>query len=343
MLTLLFATYNGAHTLPRMLDALTRLKEPEGGWHVVVIDNGSTDATLDILAAFQQRLPMVVLREPRRGQNAARNTGLDARRGDLMVFTDDDVIPDPAWLQRLRAAADRHPEFDVFGGTILPLWEAQPPPWVIDVVPKGIAFALTPSDRGIGPMPLHWAFGPNYAVRSRYFDQGHRFRVDLGPREGPYPMGGETEFLSRIGKHGACGYFVKDAIVRHIIRPWQFEPRWLRRRACNFGRSQYHVDQRNTGEEVSSRLFGVSRWLIRRQAESVSRLALAIIRRDRRGIDALKWEIWERYGRMAEQRRHERSDRVTKSSSSTIAIGPAQVRHVDCSDEEVGPLNGGSG
>ncbi len=315
MLTLLFATHNGAHTLPRMLDALTRLKEPTGGWHVVVIDNGSTDATSDILAAFQGRLPMELLQEPRRGQNFARNTGLDARRGDLMVFTDDDVIPDSGWLQCLRTAADRNPEFDVFGGAILPLWEAQPPAWVNDAVPHGdvdpkqVAFALTPSDRDTGPMPPYRAWGPNYAVRSRYFDQGHRFRTDLGPRKGPYPMGGETEFLSRIGKQGARGYFVKDAMVQHIIRPWQLEPRWIRCRASNFGRSRYLLAQRNTREELSSRLCGVPRWLLRRQVESVLRLALAIIRRDRRGVDALTWEIWERYGSMAEQRRHEHSQR----------------------------------
>src|SRR5277367_3031437 len=98
VLTLLFSTFNGASTLPRMLDALERLKTPAGGWKVVAIDNASTDNTAALLQERRARLPLTVLAEARRGKNYGLNTGLSVVEGDLVVLTDDDVVPREDWL-----------------------------------------------------------------------------------------------------------------------------------------------------------------------------------------------------------------------------------------------------
>src|SRR5215471_5623735 len=102
MLTVLIATRNGAHTLPRCLAALGQLIAPVGGWKLIVVDNGSTDATREIVESFADRLPLTYLLEPRPGKNAALNAGLDHVEGDLVVFTDDDVLARPDWLVELR-------------------------------------------------------------------------------------------------------------------------------------------------------------------------------------------------------------------------------------------------
>jgi hypothetical protein len=83
MLTVLITTYNGAPTLPEVLAAYGRLVPPVGGWKLIVVDNGSTDATPEILESFRARLPLQVLHQVQRGQNAARNTGLPHLDGDL--------------------------------------------------------------------------------------------------------------------------------------------------------------------------------------------------------------------------------------------------------------------
>ena len=57
MLTVVFATSNGARTLPRMLASLERLKAPRGDWGLVAVDNGSTDATPAILEMFRTGSP----------------------------------------------------------------------------------------------------------------------------------------------------------------------------------------------------------------------------------------------------------------------------------------------
>jgi glycosyltransferase involved in cell wall biosynthesis len=124
MLTVMMATHNGARTLPLVLEAYVVLEPPEGGWSVVIVDNGSTDATKDIINAFARRLPLTYVYEPRPGKNQALNAALPAAIGDLIVFTDDDAVPRPDWLRRLRATADTQTDFHMFGGRIVPRWRA---------------------------------------------------------------------------------------------------------------------------------------------------------------------------------------------------------------------------
>jgi GT2 family glycosyltransferase len=71
-------------------------------WEVVVVDNGSRDATPRLLADFAARapFPVTVVREPRPGLARARNAGVRAARAPLLVFVDDDCYPAPDLLDR---------------------------------------------------------------------------------------------------------------------------------------------------------------------------------------------------------------------------------------------------
>jgi hypothetical protein len=88
---------------------------------VIVVDDGSTDGTPDILRAWQARsgLRITVLEQANAGVAAARNLGLDHATGEWVTFTDPDDILDPRFL----AAADRfargHPEVDVMATRVL--------------------------------------------------------------------------------------------------------------------------------------------------------------------------------------------------------------------------------
>src|SRR5713226_5703382 len=123
MLTVLMATHNGVRTLPMVLDTYCKLDPPRGGWNVVVVDNGSTDDTKQIIASFKSRLPLTYIFEPTLGKSAALNAGLHGMTGDLVVMTDDDALPKPDWLVQIRLAADSLSSFAIFGGAIVPHWE----------------------------------------------------------------------------------------------------------------------------------------------------------------------------------------------------------------------------
>jgi glycosyltransferase involved in cell wall biosynthesis len=105
-----------------------------GAWELVVVDNGSTDATLEVVERFRPRFPEVAVVDAsaRKGLNYARNAGVTAARGDLIVYCDGDDVVAPGWLAAMAAAAG---EADLVGGVTCgeelndsrtPAWRSRP-------------------------------------------------------------------------------------------------------------------------------------------------------------------------------------------------------------------------
>jgi len=306
VLTVLITTHDGAGTLPRVLDAYCGLQEPSGGWKLLVVDNASTDATREIVLSFSDRLPLTYGFEARRGQNAARNSALPSVAGDLVVFSDDDTIPRPDWLVRMRSCADEHPDFGIFGGRVLPRWEREPEEGVLRWVPQTVGFALTDPQWEEGPIQPSWIFSPNMAIRSSVFLEGCRFDEEFGPREGSYPMGSETELTRRLSQAGLRSWHVKESVVEHIIRPFQMDRDWLLSRAIRYGRGEYRLSRDQ--EPASPAIFGVPVHAWRGLAAHAAHFALAKCRRDPEAIFQWGWTLRFSLGTVLEARllRHRR-------------------------------------
>ncbi|MGE0734641.1 MAG: glycosyltransferase family 2 protein [Alphaproteobacteria bacterium] len=95
LVSVVVPVFNGAQFLRAALDSVFAQDYPH--IDVVAVDDGSTDATAEILAA-EPRLRAV--RQPNRGVAAARNAGIDAARGDFVAFVDSDDLWRPNKLRR---------------------------------------------------------------------------------------------------------------------------------------------------------------------------------------------------------------------------------------------------
>ncbi len=94
-ISVVVCSYNGARTIGDTLEGLLRLDYP--AFEVIVVDDGSTDATASIVQAHGFRL----IRTAHRGLSNARNTGMQAAQGEIVAYIDDDVYPAPNWLTHL--------------------------------------------------------------------------------------------------------------------------------------------------------------------------------------------------------------------------------------------------
>ncbi len=115
--TLIIPTYNRPRELASCLESLTRLREPAGGFEVIVVDDGSEEPLDAVVEPFAEALQLRLLRQANGGPGAARNTGTAAARGRFLAFTDDDCWPEPDWLCRLSARLEHHPSHLVGGRT----------------------------------------------------------------------------------------------------------------------------------------------------------------------------------------------------------------------------------
>ena len=93
-ISVVVCSYNGARTIGDTMEGLRHLAYPD--FEVIVINDGSTDRTPEIVALY----PGVrLISTANRGLSAARNTGWQQARGEIVAYIDDDAYPDPHWLQ----------------------------------------------------------------------------------------------------------------------------------------------------------------------------------------------------------------------------------------------------
>ncbi len=91
---------NEAAWLPLCLQALRKQTLTAENFELIFVDNGSTDASLEILAGYPE---VLVLQEPIRDPYMARNRGIAAATGQYLVFLDADCLPDTDWLEQIAA------------------------------------------------------------------------------------------------------------------------------------------------------------------------------------------------------------------------------------------------
>jgi len=128
--SIIIATKNRSGFLLRALDSLaTQVDAPT--FETIVVDNGSTDDTQAMLAARADRelLGLTVIAEPIANRGKARNRGISAATGDLVLFIDDDVVLPPSFVAAHAKAQDRVFPYVVTGPIInVPSYDERPDP-----------------------------------------------------------------------------------------------------------------------------------------------------------------------------------------------------------------------
>lgn len=218
--SIIVATRNRAASLARFLSNLS-VSSDTVSWELVIVDNGSTDETPGIVASSGGTFPLASVVVPRAGKSIALNEGIKQARGRLLVFTDDDVIPEETWLEALVLAAATNPSANVFGGRVC-VEEKDMPRWIRKSY--NLRGLLTSehfkSPETVRYGPGDYPFGPNLAVRASKLEGiKEPWPVDRGPGTA-LPVGDESAFLARISPpHATDRLFVPGAVVHHEVEP----------------------------------------------------------------------------------------------------------------------------
>jgi len=219
-ITVALCTHNHADRLARTLGDLEHVTPPSRPWEFLLIDNGCTDGTVQLLAERGVTPPgatVRIVREEKLGLSNARNRALAEARGEYLLFMDDDETPDPNWLIAYEQAMLTH-QPDALGGRIEVMFEdGERPSWLQDEL-LGFLGKLDNGEPQWLTTEEHAIFGGNFAFRLGVFDTIGNFDARLG-RMGTINTGGEdTEIYRRLIAHGCRVRWVPEAIIHHRIQ-----------------------------------------------------------------------------------------------------------------------------
>jgi glycosyltransferase involved in cell wall biosynthesis len=118
--TIQLCTYNRAHLLERVLDACFEQTVSADAYEVVLVNDGSTDATPAVIAAAERRAPcaFTVINQANAGLARGRNAGIARARGERIIFIDDDVLPTPVFVDEHLRSHAQYPGAIVRGAVI---------------------------------------------------------------------------------------------------------------------------------------------------------------------------------------------------------------------------------
>ena len=264
MISVVICTYNRARLLEKTLNSIAQLHYPPVPWELIIVDNNCSDDTTQVAQSFAAHTQLRVryLSEKKQGISHARNTGVKAAQGDIIAFTDDDVILDPQWLCEIH---DTFAQFDCLGigGKIVPLWLGQKPRWLEIDGPRPLMKAVLAFDVGKNSCDLNDTnapFGANMSFRRFAFEKYGLFRTDLGRKRKSLMLGEDTEFCRRLLRRGERLVYAPGAIVYHPVAEERLRKRFFYSWYFNFGK----YTARTTNYPPNSRTyFGVPRYMFK--------------------------------------------------------------------------------
>jgi GT2 family glycosyltransferase len=234
-LSLILPTRNRAEQLRRCLQKLPGEALRALGGQLVAVDNGSSDATPQVLREFAARAPFQVdvVEESTPGVSRARNAGLARAGGELIVFMDDDCYFGERYFE-LALAAFADDGIDYAGGRILPF----------DPSDARLAYNFDEQRRSFPPRSFVAAGavqGSNMIVRRRVLDRIGGWDTTLG--DGTPFRCADIDLIARASLAGFTGAHLPQLVVYHHHGRKPGAPARRHEKANDYARGAYYAKQ----------------------------------------------------------------------------------------------------
>jgi len=212
--------YNDSHRISKCIKSLLEQTYPSNLYEVIIVDNGSSDKTQDVIREFPVCL---VIEDQIKGSYAARNKGIEIAKGEVLAFTDSDCIADKGWLEKGVYGLNQSQKTYAAGKIILTYQSKSPNSW--EYFDSSFYFNQKGyiEDNGFGATA-------NLFVYKKVMDKYGVFRTDLR-------SGGDYEFGRRLTENGLKGVYISSAVIHHPARS-TFRENLVKSKRVSLGQSQ---------------------------------------------------------------------------------------------------------
>lgn len=241
--SIVIPTYNRSASLQQTVDSFLEQTYPRDRWELILVDNASTDDTASVIAAIAAAEANVnALSEKRRGAHHARNSGALAARGDILYFTDDDMIAEPNLLETIVTGFVEGSNVGSVTGRVLPRWDTEPPVWVLEYCKNALLSLLD-----LGPQLIVLEEDPgvyscHQAVLREAFIAAGGFNPDTNA--GEFTGDNETGLNLKIKALGYRFAYVGTSVTHHMIPASRLTQRYLNSRFADQGYCDSYTDYR---------------------------------------------------------------------------------------------------
>jgi glycosyltransferase involved in cell wall biosynthesis len=233
-ISVVICTRNRAEDLRRAVASILcadNFEQPD--WELLVVES-SSDHTPRICQEFQERFPrhFRFLTERKLGKSHALNTAIAEARGEVLAFTDDDILSPPGYIQAIRTVFNSY-SADAAQGRVLLDCEGGRPAWL-----EG-DLALMADHRDYGEEVTDFdgtLCGTNMVVRADVFQKSGGFSPELGP--GGLGMWEDTEVSLRMRQAGCRMIYAPQILLRHQWPKARLTKSFLRKRFFGQGRAE---------------------------------------------------------------------------------------------------------
>ncbi|OGM12629.1 hypothetical protein A2V80_03115 [Candidatus Woesebacteria bacterium RBG_16_39_8b] len=216
-------------------------------------------------------MPIRYISETKKGLSHARNRGIDESNGDIVIFLDDDVLVDKAWLAEMLRVFNRT-NADCVGGRVFIKWAGKPEFPLRECENKLISFDKGDADREMRGRSV--PIGANLAFKRSVFEKGLRFNTELGRTGACLISGEEIELIWKLQRNNKSVWYAAKSIVYHRLEGERCTKSYYFRRHFWFGVSYALIDREMNNIAFSiiigilrilkALIFDLSKWTIYR-------------------------------------------------------------------------------
>jgi len=243
--SIIIPTYNRSHLLPLTLESFLAQDYPHDRYEIILADNNSTDSTRDVVERYagNSATSVIYIFEQRQGVHYARNSAAMQAKGDILYFTDDDMVAEPDLLTNLMKVFSYDPLIGCATGKILPRFEVPPPRWVERYLINGY-LSLTERDKPEEFVVSRddMVFSCHQAVLRDVFCLAGGFNPEN--RAGTWIGDGETGLNIKIKAMGYRFAYTSNSVIYHIIPKERMTLGYIVRRIGNQGFCDSYTEYR---------------------------------------------------------------------------------------------------
>lgn len=234
--SIIIPTFNRAHSITYTLDSFLKQDYPNTKYEIIVCDNNSTDNVKEIIFQYIKKYgkeKVQYIFEGRQGVHYARNSAAKIARGDILYFTDDDMLAEPNLLTELISIFESNSRIGCATGRILPKWEKEPPKWIKKYCSNGLLSLNDLKGRTVIGMYDMGVYSCHEAIRREAFFETGGFHPEY--TKDVYLGDGESGLNQDIMKNGWLMAYVGKSKIYHMIPPKRMTQKHINRVLANTG------------------------------------------------------------------------------------------------------------